>query len=113
MTRTILASLVATSLVFASAANAAGVFVIHHKVHDYAKWRPAFDGDKANQEAAGLTNPRLYHSHSNPNDVTIVFDAADLDKAKEFSRSKALKEKMKAAGVEGKPTFEYLDSEEH
>ena len=36
-----------------------GEMVGHTKVADYAKWRPIFDADDANRQAAGLTNPRV------------------------------------------------------
>jgi hypothetical protein len=97
-------------LASADVAGAAQVFVIHHAVADYAKWRPAFNSDKANQEAAGLTNPRVYHTLTDPNDITIVFDMADATKAKAFSATKRLKAKMVEAGVVGKPHFEYLET---
>ena len=112
MAKAILAGLVVALLTVAGAgvANAADVFVIHHKVADYAKWRPFFDGDKANQQAAGLTNPRVYRSLASANDITIVFDMADAAKAKSFTASKALKATMTKAGVVGKPTFAFLES---
>jgi len=99
----------ALALVGTSAADAAQVAVFHVKVADYAKWRPGFDADKTNQEAAGLTSPHVYQSVTNPNDLTIMFAMADLAKAKAFSSSKALKEAMAKSGVVGKPTVKYLN----
>ena len=112
MTRLIFAGLISTALIIAATgfAYAADVFVIHHKVADYAKWRPVFDGHKATQEAAGLTNPRVYHALDNNNDITIVFDMADPARAKAFAASKDLRTKMMAAGVTGKPMFSYLQT---
>jgi len=112
MTKTIFAGFLVSALTIASAAvaHAAEVFVIHHAVADYAKWRPVFNSDKPNQEAAGLTNPRVYHSLSDPNDITIVFDMADPTKAKAFATAKRLKTKMAEAGVVGKPQFNYLET---
>ena len=39
-----------------------GMMIIRHKVRDYGHWRPLFDGHAEMQKAAGLTNPRVYHS---------------------------------------------------
>jgi hypothetical protein len=39
-----------------------GMMIIRHKVRDYGQWRPAFDGHAEMQKAAGLSNPRVYHS---------------------------------------------------
>jgi hypothetical protein len=94
----------------AAGAQAAGLMIVHHKVTNYAKWRPVFDGDKANQEAAGLTSPHVYRSVADANNVTITFDMADAAKAKAFGTSKALKARMTKAGVKGAPQIFYLDS---
>ena len=88
----------------------AGVLIIHHRVADYAKWRPVFVGDKARQEAAGLTNPDVYQG-KNPNDVFIIYDMADEAKAKAFAASKGLRDAMKKAGVAGKPDIMFLTPE--
>jgi hypothetical protein len=91
------------------AAQAAGMMIVHHMVADYAKWRPGFDGDKSNQEAAGLTNPHVYQAVDNPKDVTITFDMADPAKAKAFAASKTLKTTMVKLGVKGKPQIQFLN----
>ena len=93
----------------AGTAQAAGLMVINQTVADYAKWRPVFDGDKANQEAAGLTNPHVYQSVGNPSGVTVTFDMADATKAQAFGSSKLLIATMTKAGVKGKPELLYLN----
>ena len=112
MTKSFVAAVLVSLLTLANTgvASATEVFVIHHAVADYAKWRPVFNSDKSNQEAAGLTNPRVYHALSDPNDITIVFDMADPAKAKAFATAKRLMVKMVEAGVVGKPQFEYLET---
>ena len=93
----------------AGAAQAAGVMIANQTVADYSKWRQVFDGDKANQEAAGLTNPHVYQSVGNPNNVIVTFDMADATKAQAFGSSKTLKAVMTKAGVKGKPEILYLN----
>jgi hypothetical protein len=39
-----------------------GMMIIRHKVRDYGLWRPVFDEHERMQKAAGLSNPRVYHS---------------------------------------------------
>jgi hypothetical protein len=39
-----------------------GMMIVRHKVRDYGQWRPIFDGHVEMQRAAGLINPRVYHS---------------------------------------------------
>jgi hypothetical protein len=39
-----------------------GMIIVRHKVRDYGQWRPIFDRHAEMQKAAGLINPRVYHS---------------------------------------------------
>lgn len=92
----------------AGAAQAASTLTIEHKVADYPKWREAFDAHKTKQEAAGLTNPRVYFVDGNKNNISVLFDASDEAKAKAFTESKDLKSTMQAAGVQGKPEMHIM-----
>jgi hypothetical protein len=52
-----------------------GMMIIRHKVRDYGNWRPIFDAHAEAQQAAGLNNPRVYHSaDSNKSEIVVVFD---------------------------------------
>ncbi len=83
-----------------------GMMIIRHKVRDYGSWRPIFDGHAKMQEAAGLTNPRVFHSaDSNKSEIVVVFDTKDTQKAKAFASSPDLKEAMSRAGVVDTPTI--------
>jgi hypothetical protein len=107
----IISCLLVSSLFLASAAMASNSLMIHHKVTDYTSWRKAFDGHKSKQMEAGLTNPRVFQTDGNPNDVTILFDASDVAKAKAFTESKDLKMTMQKAGVQGQPEMHVLVTE--
>jgi heme-degrading monooxygenase HmoA len=80
-----------------------GVLIIHHKVADFATWKPVYDGHDAIRNSAGLTKGHVFRGVDDPNMVTIVLEFADRAKADAFSRSENLKNAMKAAGVTGKP----------
>jgi hypothetical protein len=65
-----------------------GMMIIRHKVRDYGQWRPIFDRHAEIQKAAGLINPRVYHSaDSNKSEIVVVFDTEDTRKAKDFAAS--------------------------
>jgi hypothetical protein len=88
-----------------------GMLIVRHKVRDYGQWRPLFDGHAEMQKAAGLTNPRVYHSaDSNKSDIVVVFDTENTKKAKDFVASADLKEAMRKAGVLDEPTIYLLES---
>jgi hypothetical protein len=91
--------------------NAMGMMIVRHKVKDYGQWRPMFDAHVEKQRAAGLINPRVYHSaDSNKSEIVVVFDTEDTKKAKEFAASADLKEAMTKAGVLDTPTIYFLES---
>ena len=82
-----------------------------HKVGDYGQWRPIFDRHAEMQKAAGLIDPRVYHSaDSNKSEIVVVFDTEDTKKAKDFAASADLKEAMEKAGVLDTPTIYFLES---
>ena len=89
-----------------------GMLVIRHKVKDYSKWRPEFDRHASAQKSAGLSNPRVFRSSDDPNEVVIFFDANDAAKAKYFAASPDLKSTMAKAGIVDSPTFYFLESTE-
>jgi hypothetical protein len=88
-----------------------GMMIVRHKVKDYGQWRPIFDGHVEMQRAAGLINPRVYHSaDSNKSEIVVVFDTEDTKMAKDFAASADLKEAMIKAGVLDTPTIYFLES---
>jgi hypothetical protein len=81
-----------------------GMLIIRHKVKNYSKWRPAFDRHAGAQKSAGLTNPRVFRSSDDKNEVIILFDTEDTKRAKDFVASPDLRETMAKAGVMDSPT---------
>lgn len=81
---------------------------IRHKVEDYAKWKVAYDEHKPERVAAGVTENKLFQDADDPNMVTILFDAEDMQRAKEFTESDDVREIMQKAGVVSKPDIHFL-----
>ena len=79
---------------------------------DYSTWRPEFDRHSDAQSSAGLSNPHVFRSSENPNEVVIFFNTNDTAKAKDFVSSSDLKSSMARAGVMDRPTFYFLESTE-
>lgn len=86
-----------------------GVIIIH-KVKDYDAWKTAFDGHVQARKDAGLTGHMLMRGAADPNLVAIWAPASDIEKAKAFFGNKDLKDKMKQAGVQGKPEVMYAST---
>ena len=76
----------------------------HVKVKDYAAWRPQYDSFEKHRVAAGVTNGRVFRKAEDANDILILFDVADVSKARSFLKSDELKAQMQKAGVLSPPT---------
>jgi len=85
-----------------------GSDVIHHKVRDYAAWRPAYDAHEPSRAGAGITNGRVYRKAEDSNDLVILFDIADVARARAWTAGEDLKTVMGKAGVLGAPTIHFI-----
>jgi len=73
-------------------------------VADYDKWRMGFDANESIRKAAGSTGVnQFYRDVDNPNNVTLVLEWDDADKARAFLNDPHTKESMDEAGVTGRP----------
>lgn len=83
--------------------------LVHHKVEDFNKWKPLFDGHASFRSQMGAKSGKVFHSEDNPNDIFILFEWDSLENAKKFSHSDSLKEVMMNAGVIGMPNIHFLE----
>jgi quinol monooxygenase YgiN len=77
--------------------------IVTHKVKDFDAWKTAFDSHQAARKEAGFVGHGLMRDASNDKIVSVWLPATDEAKAQAFVDSKDLKDKMKEAGVQGKP----------
>ena len=82
--------------------------LVHHKVSDFAKWKTGYDSHLPTRNAATLKQIKLTHGIDDPNEVVILFEVADLAKAKAFANSEDLRNKMREFGVVSQPTVVFL-----
>ena len=82
--------------------------LIRHKVADFGKWKLAYDGDITSRQRAGLNETHLLHNVQNHEEVVLLFEAADLQKALEFCNSSDLRGTMQKAGVIGVADIVFL-----
>jgi len=84
------------------------VLVVRHTVADYNVWKPFFDADSTNRNAAGLHLIGMARGIENQNDVEIPFMIEDVQKAKAFTTSPVLKDVMQKAGVTSAPSTLFI-----
>ena len=84
-------------------------FMIRHKVKNFADWMVFYKEHEPKRVEAGMRQLYLLQGTSeSPQEVVILFEAEDLQAAKEFSESESLKDSMKKSGVLDKPNFYFL-----
>jgi hypothetical protein len=85
--------------------------LIRHKVRDFSAWKKVYDAHAGMRDKAGLAEKFVLRSEDDPNEVIILLEAGDIARAKAFSESKDLHDKMNEAGVIDKPDVYFLHDE--
>lgn len=87
----------------------ASFLLVQHKVRDFPEWKLAYDGHLSKRVEAGLTEKHLLRGAHDSNEVVLLFEAEDLNRAKAFAESADLREAMQKAGVLDKPAILFLN----
>ncbi len=82
--------------------------LVHHKVRDFGKWRPFFEGHESARIAGGSKSGQLFQNIEDPTDVFVLYEWDSAEKARKFSTSDDLKKTMEQAGVVGVPHIHIL-----
>ncbi len=82
--------------------------LVRHRVRDFERWKQVFDAQAPERAAAGSLGGRVFRDGDDPEDVVIVLEWADLDRARDFAEREDLQETMERAGVMGEPDFLFL-----
>jgi heme-degrading monooxygenase HmoA len=82
--------------------------LVRQKVTDYEKWKSAFDAHGVTRQANGSRGGQLFRSATDPNELIVLLEWHDLEKARQFALSEELREVMQRAGVVDHPTIYFL-----
>ena len=82
--------------------------LVHHRVADYRNWRSVFDGALDFRHDGGECSCRIFRKAGNPNDLTLLFEWDEMEKAQRYMTSDELRKKMQQSGVLGAPEIQYL-----
>lgn len=86
----------------------ASYMLVRHKVKDFSAWKLGFDAHQPKRAEAGVAEKYVLQGDGDPNEVVVLFEADDLNRAKAFAQSADLQRTMESAGVTGKPDIRYL-----
>jgi heme-degrading monooxygenase HmoA len=82
--------------------------LIRHKVRDFTVWKTGFDSHDAKRTEAGMTVKHVLRGADDPNEVIVLVEAKDLERAKAFVASPELRQGMQSSGVIDKPDVYFL-----
>ncbi len=74
--------------------------LVQLKVRDYEEWRPHFDEMAELRKANGRISELVLRNSADPNEVVLLFEWDDLEKARKYKDSDVLRKKIKESGVE-------------
>jgi hypothetical protein len=82
---------------------------VRHQVSDFRVWKSGYDAHMSKRTEAGLMEKFLLRGADDPNEIVILFEAADIHHAKAFAESADLRETMQKLGVVDKPDIYFLN----
>ena len=86
----------------------ANYLLIRHIVRNFLEWKAGYDAHLSKRIDAGLTEKYLLQGERDPNEVVILFETQDVSRAKAFTESADLRERMQMLGVVGQPDIHFL-----
>jgi hypothetical protein len=87
----------------------ASYMLVRAKVRDYLEWKRGYDAHLPKRVEGGLTEKYLLRGAKDQNEVILLFEARDLNRAKTFAESADLRETMQKVGVMDKPDIYFLN----
>jgi quinol monooxygenase YgiN len=92
--------------------NSMPYLLVRHQVEDYARWKPLFDQHGLTRQRNGCRGGQLFRNSNNPNELLILFEWDNLERARQFAQSPDLRETMQRAGVIDQPDVYFLEKVE-
>ena len=83
------------------------VFMVQHRVKNYAKWEEGYLAHDSMRKAYGIEHWVIGRDLKDSNMVYVADKMEDLAKAQAFAKLPNLKDAMKKAGVTSMPSFSY------
>jgi hypothetical protein len=90
--------------------QAVAFMLVRSKVRDFKTWKPAYDAHQPARNDAGLTEKYLLRNAEDGNEIVILFEAQDLNRARTFAASADLRDRMQESGVIDKPDIYFLNT---
>lgn len=86
--------------------------LIRHTVVDYRAWKPVFDEDEVTRRANGCEREHLFRNADDPNELVLLLEWDDLERARLYADSDDLRLALRRSGVIGDAEIEFLEDVE-
>jgi len=83
--------------------------LVRFTVEDLAKWKTVFEEAAALRKSFGSLGVRAFSKTDGPNEVVILGEYADKEKAMQMFQSQEFRDTTKRAGVTSPPDVTFLD----
>jgi heme-degrading monooxygenase HmoA len=83
--------------------------LLWYRVEDFARWYPVYIEDAAARRASGSRGARLFRNADDPDEVIVLLEWDDLERARQFVRSAALRAALARAGIADQPEVLVLE----
>jgi len=83
--------------------------LVRFTVEDLAKWKSVFEEAATLRKSFGSMGVRAFTKAGSPNEVTILGEYEDVEKARQMFQSQEFRDATKRGGVMGPPDVTFLD----
>jgi heme-degrading monooxygenase HmoA len=83
--------------------------LIRHRVRDVARWQGVFAEQGVVRQANGSRGGQVLRSDADPNEIVVLLEWDDLERARLFADSDDLREAMNRGGVDDRPDIWFLE----
>ncbi|GAB2481944.1 hypothetical protein [Nocardiopsis aegyptia] len=85
--------------------------LVRQRFVDYERWREVFDSITPLRDEAGMRLVLVSRNAAEPDEAVVLFEVADVERAREHALSPALRDAHERAGVvEGSNSMTLLDA---
>ena len=70
---------------------------IRIRVRDYERWKVLFDEGEAARLKHGIELRKIFRSINEPNEISLLLEAAEIDEVNSFFNNQSSKKRMKKA----------------
>ena len=69
------------------------------RVDDYARWKMVYQAGEAARQAAGWRDQGVFRNPDDPNEIVILTEVDDVERARAYAESEEVQRRQRASGL--------------